>query len=80
MTTGMDKARDAAGGRNIHLARLLGISPAAISRWRGTVPPRRAREIEEKTGGRVTRYDIRPDHFGLAPAAPPLLQREEAAR
>ena len=66
-TSGIEKARVAAGGekgRDIDIARLLGISPAAVSRWNGTVPPGRAIEIEIKSGGKVTRYDIRPDYFG----------------
>lgn len=67
---GMTRARQAAGGRDSDLARLLGITPSAVSRWNGRVPVRRAIEIELLTGGRVTRYDIRPDHFGPAPARP----------
>lgn len=66
---GMHKARAAVGGKNIDIARLLDISAAAVSRWGGIVPPERAIEIELKTKGKVTRYDIRPDHFGAPPAA-----------
>lgn len=81
--TGIQRARFAAGGekgRDIDIARLLGISPAAVSRWNGVVPPKRAIEIEEKSGGRVQRHQIRPDHFvapvvvlaeGQASGAPP---------
>lgn len=67
--TGIERARFAAGGdkgRDIDIARLLGISPAAVSRWKGIVPPDRAIEIEEKSGGKVTRHQIRPDYFGPA--------------
>ena len=60
------KARQAAGGRNADLARLLGISPSAISQW-VRVPYRRALQIEARTAGRVTRAELRPDLFG-APA------------
>jgi DNA-binding transcriptional regulator YdaS (Cro superfamily) len=63
---GLAKARQAAGGRNADLARLLGISPSAISQW-VRVPYRRALQIEARTAGRVTRADLRPDLFG-APA------------
>ena len=66
---GMQKARRAAGGRDAggrdaDIARLLGITPSAVSRWNGVVPPARAIELEALTRGRVTRYEIRPDHFG----------------
>jgi DNA-binding transcriptional regulator YdaS (Cro superfamily) len=66
---GMKKARRAAGGRDADIARLLGITASAVSRWNGRVPANRAIEIETLTRGRVTRYEIRPDHFGAAPAA-----------
>lgn len=65
--TPLDIARKAAGGKNVDLAKLLGITESAVSQWK-TVPPDRAIEIEEKTDGRVTRYDIRPDYFGRGEA------------
>lgn len=70
MNTGIEKARFAAGGergRDIDIARLLSLTPAAISKWKGVVPPNRAIEIEVKSGGKATRWDIRPDFFGSAP-------------
>lgn len=63
---GLVAARKAAGGKNSDLATLLNISESAISQW-DKVPYRRAIEIEEKTGGAVTRHQIRPDIFGAAP-------------
>ena len=75
---GMAKAREAAGGKDgkdVDIARLLKISPAAVSRWGGVVPPDRAIQIEELTEGKVTRHDIRPDYFGAAPRR----RRKEAA-
>ena len=60
---GLAKARQAAGGRNSDLARLLDITPAAISQW-VKVPYRRALQIEARTAGRVTRAEMRPDLFG----------------
>ena len=69
---GMQKARRAAGGRDADIARLLGITPSAVSRWNGIVPPARAIELEALTQGRVTRYEIRPDHFD-----PPLEPESE---
>ena len=47
---GLAKARQAAGGRNADLARLLDISPSAISQW-VRVPYRRALQIEARTAG-----------------------------
>jgi DNA-binding transcriptional regulator YdaS (Cro superfamily) len=63
---GLAKARQAAGGRNSDLARLLDITPSAISQW-VKVFFRRALQIEARTAGRVTRAEMRPDLFG-APA------------
>lgn len=61
---------EAVGGQ-VHLARRLGITPAAVNQWvRGLrpVPAERCRAIEAATAGVVTRYDLRPDVFGPAPA------------
>ncbi len=60
----MELARKAAGGKNIDIARLLGITDAAVAQWGEIIPPKRAIELEQKTGGAVTRYQLRPDHFG----------------
>lgn len=78
----MAKAREAAGGKDgkdVDIARLLKISPAAVSRWGGVVPPDRAIQIEELTEGKVTRHDIRPDYFGAAPIAQKRQPRKKAA-
>lgn len=72
MSTGIEAARKAAGGeqgKDVDIARLLGLSAAAVSRWKGLIPPDRAIEIEAKTGGKVTRYEIRPDYFGARSVA-----------
>lgn len=63
MDPGIHKALAAAGGRNADLARLLGITPSAISQW-ARVPYRRALQIEARTRGRVTKEELRPDVFG----------------
>lgn len=50
------------------LARVLGVSPQAVHKWRSTrVPAERCATVEKATGGAVTRYDLRPDVFGPAP-------------
>jgi len=74
---GFDLAREAAGGKNVDLAKLLGITESAVSQW-ASVPPDRAIEIEEKTGGKVTRYQIRPDYFGALPPAKPRRSSKRA--
>jgi DNA-binding transcriptional regulator YdaS (Cro superfamily) len=63
MDPGIRKAIEAAGGRSADLAKLLGISPSAISQW-ARVPYRRALQIEARTQGRVTRQELRPEVFG----------------
>lgn len=55
----LDEAKQKAG-TSAELARLLGITPQAISDWEIT-PPLRVLPIEEATG--VTRYDLRPDVY-----------------
>jgi len=55
------------------LARALGVSKQAVSHWkrgRYRVPAEHCLAIEAFTGGRVTRFELRPDVFG---------QREELA-
>lgn len=60
----LTRAMEIAGGR-AKLAELLGLTPQAISLWHGTVPSRRAIQIEDITRGRVTRAELRPDFFGI---------------
>lgn len=62
-----------ASGRRLALAASIGTSPAYLwqmaSGWRGRrVPAERCLAIEQATGGAVTRYELRPDIFGQAPA------------
>jgi DNA-binding transcriptional regulator YdaS (Cro superfamily) len=52
------------------LAGLLGLTPSAVSGWRGTIPLGRVMQVEAATG--VPRHVLRPDHW-----APPIaLERE----
>lgn len=50
-TSGLSRAVDAAGSQTA-LAKLLQVSPQAVSAWiaRGYAPPSRLREIEASTG------------------------------
>lgn len=52
------------------LARAIGVKPqfvTALGKGERPVPPGRCLAIEEATGGRVTRYELRPDVFGAPP-------------
>jgi DNA-binding transcriptional regulator YdaS (Cro superfamily) len=51
------------------LAKALNIHRSAISQWKFVPiwPTNRVFEIEKASGGRVSRYEMRPDVFGPAP-------------
>ncbi|MDS4070225.1 MAG: Cro/CI family transcriptional regulator [Candidatus Competibacter sp.] len=53
-------------GRRSDLARRLGVSHTAVSKWvkEGRPPVGRVLEIERATEGRVNRHVLRPDIFG----------------
>ena len=58
-------------GTQVELAAAISVTPQAVSGWvngKRPVPAERCIAIEEATGGNVTRYDLRPDVFGEAPA------------
>lgn len=75
-------AVNAVGGQ-VALAKQLGVNPSLISQWvtgRLKVAARHCLSIELATVGAVTRYDLRPDVFGPAPATDqPSGSAEEAA-
>lgn len=77
---GLQKVRTAIGGKNADIAKLLGVSGAAVSKWGGVVPPKWAIELEKKTGGKVTRYEIRPDFFGAPAATAPTPEAAQPER
>lgn len=56
-------------GSQAALARAIGVWPQAVHQWiegERPVPSKQCIPIEEATGGKVTRYDLRPDIFGTA--------------
>lgn len=59
--TALEKAITAAGG-TASLARTINVTPQAISQWE-RVPAERVIAVEEATGGKVTRSDLRPDLY-----------------
>lgn len=48
------------------VAEICGISPPALNYWK-RVPSEHCIELEQASGGTVTRYEMRPDVFGVAP-------------
>lgn len=55
-------------GSQAELSKRLGLFPQYVNNWRRRgVPAERCIAIEEATGGKVTRYDLRPDVFGQSP-------------
>jgi len=71
MSKAMRKAVELIGG-NIEVARCLDVHPSFISQMvtgHRLVPCKYVQSIEQATHGAVTRYDLRPDVFGVAPAA-----------
>ena len=61
-----------AGGQTA-LARRIGKTQSHVAQWlkRGRVGPTACIPIETAVGGRVTRYELRPDVFGKAPPFSP---------
>lgn len=53
-------------GNATRLAGQLGISLQAVSQWK-QAPPQHVLAIERATGGKVSRYELRPDIFGPSP-------------
>ncbi len=63
----MQVAIEAAGSQE-KLAALLGTTQPTISRWKTRrVPACHVLSVERITGGKVTRYQLRPDLYGVAP-------------
>lgn len=58
-------------GNPSRMAKMLGVSGPTVYQWidgQRPIPPRWCIPIEQATAGAVTRYDLRPDVFGEAPA------------
>lgn len=60
--TPFEKALQITGGVSA-MAKSLGLTPWAVSKWRHRVPAERCRQIEELTAGQVRREELRPDLF-----------------
>jgi len=59
----IDRAAGIVGSQR-ELARLLDVTPQAITKWKNTrVPAERVLEIEAATGGAISRHELRPDIY-----------------
>ena len=65
MSAALVKAVDIIGSMS-ETARKVGCSPQAVDQWQ-ICPPGRVLAVEAATGGKVTRYELRPDIYGEAP-------------
>ena len=54
-------------GTAAELARRVGVTPQALGQW-DQVPPGRVLAVEAAVGGKVDRYQLRPDIYGERPA------------
>jgi len=66
-TEALKKAVRLAGSRAA-LARLAGVSRQAVYKWR-EIPPEHCLRLESELGGKLDRYEMRPDVFGSREAA-----------
>ena len=79
METGIAKAIRLAGSQTA-LGNMLSLTPQAIQKWaaQGFVPADRCREVEEKLGGKVTRYELNTQVFGDGPEVTTKPKRRSA--
>ena len=56
---GFEKAVKWAGGQQVRLAEKLGVSPAAVAKWRRVgIPPDRAIQLERLSDGALRAVDL----------------------
>lgn len=67
-------------GSQTALAKHLKLRQQAVAKWvlKGRVPPFRAIQIEELTGGRVSKSRLCPDLFGCSASSTPVDVRQVA--
>lgn len=65
MANAIQMAIDFAGSQS-KLGKILGVSPQAVNHWhrKGTFPPWASIKLEEAFPGKISRYDLDPEHFG----------------
>lgn len=79
MSTGIEEVKNREEfGSYASIAAICGVTREAVRNWK-RIPPNHCIAIETATGGKVTRYDLRPDVFGPAPTPIPDQQPTEKA-
>jgi len=66
-------------GGTAALARAINVTPQAISQW-DRVPAERALAVEQATGGKVSRHQLRPDLYPAENGSAPKAQNTGAAK
>lgn len=56
-------------GSQAKLAKALGVTNQAVTKWKRRIPAERVLEIEAATKGGVTRHELRPDIYPESTAA-----------
>lgn len=67
MASALDSAIEKIGGPSA-TARAIGCTPQAVDQWK-ICPPGRVLSVERATEGAISRYLLRPDIYGVEPAA-----------
>lgn len=62
--------------KKCQIAGVCNVSPQALNCWK-RIPSEHCRRLEYATGGKVTRYQMRPDIFGRGPEDWSDLQDDE---
>ena len=77
--TAVTRACEVIGSQRL-LAEIIGVKPPSLSEWEkgeSDVPVKRCVQIENATGGQVTRRDLRPNDWHLI--WPELIDQDKAA-
>lgn len=64
MSNSVEKAVEIVGSQSA-LAAMIGVRPQAVQQWvaTGIAPVRRVIAIEQASGGKVSRHELRPDIY-----------------
>ena len=57
------------------LAKAIGVTDQAVSKWKIKVPAERCLDIEKATGGEVKCHELRPDAFPAPEKAAPVSEK-----